>query len=31
LKATATEILEKDVPALNKKLYAVGIGGIWKK
>jgi photosystem II stability/assembly factor-like uncharacterized protein len=31
LKATATEILEKDVPALNKKLYDVGIGGIWKK
>ncbi len=31
MKATATEILEKDVPALNKKLYAVGIGGIWKK
>ncbi len=31
LKAKATEILEKDIPALNKKLYELGIGGVWKK
>jgi photosystem II stability/assembly factor-like uncharacterized protein len=30
LKATATRILENDVPALNKKLFDLGIGGIWK-
>lgn len=31
LKARATEILEKDIPALNKKLWDLGVGGIWKK
>jgi hypothetical protein len=30
LKATATRILENDVPALNKKLFDLGSGGIWK-
>jgi hypothetical protein len=31
LKATATEILETTIPALNKQLWALGVGGIWKK
>lgn len=31
LKTKAMEILDKDLPALNKKLYELGIGGIWKK
>ena len=31
LKAKATEILEKDIPALNKKLWDLGVGGVWKK
>jgi photosystem II stability/assembly factor-like uncharacterized protein len=31
LKATATEILETDIPAINKKLWDVGIGSVWKK
>ena len=31
LKAKATEILDKDIPALNQKLFALGIGGVWKK
>ena len=31
LKMQANEILEKDLPALNKMLWEAGIGGIWKK
>lgn len=31
LRTKATEILDQDIPALNKKLYGLGIGGIWKK
>lgn len=31
LKARATEILEKDIPTLNKKLWELGIGGIWQR
>lgn len=31
LKATATAILETDIPAFNKKLWENGIGGIWQK
>ncbi len=31
LKAKAMEILDKDLPALNKKLFELGIGGVWKK
>jgi photosystem II stability/assembly factor-like uncharacterized protein len=30
LKSRATEILDKDIPALNKKLWEAGIGGVWK-
>ena len=30
LKARATEILEKDIPALNKRLWDAGLGAIWK-
>lgn len=30
LKARASEILDKDVPALNKRLWEVGLGAIWK-
>ena len=31
LRATGTEILDKDIPALNKKLYELGVGGVWKR
>ncbi|MBL7817882.1 MAG: glycosyl hydrolase [Saprospiraceae bacterium] len=31
LKTRATEILETDIPALNKKLWELGVGGIWEK
>jgi hypothetical protein len=31
LQAKATEILEADIPALNKKLFESGVGGIWKQ
>lgn len=31
LKARATEILEKDLTAYNKKLWELGIGGIWQR
>jgi len=31
LKAKATEILENDIPSLNKKLFELGVGGIWKQ
>ncbi len=31
LKAKATDILEKEIPALNKRLWDLGVGGIWKK
>jgi photosystem II stability/assembly factor-like uncharacterized protein len=31
LRARSTEILEVDIPALNKKLFDAGVGGIWKK
>lgn len=30
LKARGTEILDKDVPSLNKRLWEVGLGAIWK-
>lgn len=30
LKARATEILERDIPALNKKMWDAGLGAIWK-
>jgi hypothetical protein len=30
LKARASEILDKDVPSLNKRLWDVGLGAIWK-
>jgi photosystem II stability/assembly factor-like uncharacterized protein len=30
LKARADEILNRDLPALNKKLYDAGVGAIWK-
>jgi photosystem II stability/assembly factor-like uncharacterized protein len=30
LKARGTEILEKDIPAFNKRLWDVGLGAIWK-
>ncbi|MGZ5436189.1 MAG: VPS10 domain-containing protein [Pyrinomonadaceae bacterium] len=29
-KARATEILEKDIPALNKRMWDAGLGAIWK-
>jgi photosystem II stability/assembly factor-like uncharacterized protein len=31
LKAKATEVLEKDLPSLNKKLWDLGVGSIWEK
>ncbi len=31
LKARGTEILDVDITALNKKLWELGIGGIWEK
>ncbi len=31
LKTRGTELLDKDLPALNKQLWNSGIGGIWKK
>jgi hypothetical protein len=30
LKARADEIQNKDLPALNKKLWDAGLGAIWK-
>lgn len=30
LKSRATDILDKEIPALNKKLWEAGIGGVWK-
>ncbi|HSB26278.1 MAG TPA: hypothetical protein VLE19_00420, partial [Pyrinomonadaceae bacterium] len=30
LKSRGTELLEKDVPAFNKKLWDAGLGAIWK-
>ena len=30
LKARANEILEKDIPALNKRMWDAGLGAIWK-
>jgi hypothetical protein len=30
LKARGTEILDKDIPALNKRLWDAGLGAIWK-
>ncbi|HMY72234.1 MAG TPA: glycosyl hydrolase, partial [Blastocatellia bacterium] len=30
LKARATEILDKSLPALNKRLWELGLGAIWK-
>ncbi len=31
LKARADEVLEKDLPALNRMLWDAGVGGIWRK
>ena len=31
LKARAMEILETDIPSMNKQLFALGIGGVWKQ
>lgn len=31
LNAHAMDILNTDIPALNKKLWELGVGGIWKK
>ncbi len=31
LKVKAMEILDSDIPALNKKLWDLGVGGVWKK
>ena len=31
LKTRAKEVLENDIPAFNKKLWDLGIGGIWTK
>jgi len=30
LKATANEILDQDIPSLNKRLWDAGLGAIWK-
>jgi hypothetical protein len=30
LKARGDEILNRDIPALNKKLFDTGLGAIWK-
>jgi hypothetical protein len=30
LKARANEILDKDIPALNKEMWDTGLGAIWK-
>jgi hypothetical protein len=30
LKARGTEILERDIPTLNKRLWEAGLGAIWK-
>jgi hypothetical protein len=30
LKARGTEILDKDIPAFNKRLWDAGLGAIWK-
>ena len=30
LKARANEILDRDIPALNKKMWDAGMGAIWK-
>ena len=31
LKARANEMLDKDIPALNKRLWEAGLGAIWKE
>ncbi|MGH9931935.1 MAG: VPS10 domain-containing protein [Pyrinomonadaceae bacterium] len=31
LKARANEILDKDIPTLNKRLWGAGLGAIWKE
>ena len=31
LKARADEMLDKDLPALNRMLWDAGVGGIWKR
>jgi hypothetical protein len=31
LKARASEILDKDIPSLNKRLWDAGLGAIWKE
>jgi hypothetical protein len=30
LKSRGVEMLEKDIPALNKKLWEAGVGAVWK-
>ena len=30
LKERAEELINRDIPALNKKLFDVGLGAIWK-
>jgi hypothetical protein len=30
LKARGTDILDKDIPAFNKRLWDAGLGAIWK-
>jgi hypothetical protein len=30
LKARGTELLERDIPAFNKRLWDAGLGAIWK-
>jgi hypothetical protein len=31
LKARANEMLDKDLPSLNKRLWELGLGAIWKE
>ena len=31
LKARANEMLDKDLPSLNKRLWELGFGAVWKK
>jgi hypothetical protein len=30
LRSRGAEMLDKDIPALNQKLFALGVGGVWK-
>ena len=31
LKARGNELLERDIPAFNKRLWDAGLGAIWKE